>query len=183
MKGLESHGAATRLGAEPGFVHRLLASSAPNAVVLIRIAVATVFVSEGLQKFLYPAALGAGRFAKIGIPAPEVMGPVIGVLEIVCGALVLAGLLTRVASLLLIADMVVALLSTKVPILLGHGFWRFAAPSGGKPGVWAMLHEARTDLAMLLGSLFLFIVGAGFWSVDARLVPPRADDIRSGGGV
>jgi uncharacterized membrane protein YphA (DoxX/SURF4 family) len=162
-------------------VRRLLASSAPNAVVLIRIAVATVFISEGIQKLLYPAALGAGRFAKIGIPAPEVMGPFIGVLEIVCGALILAGLLTRVASLLLIGDMVVALLSTKIPILRGHGYWRFGAPSGGKPGLWPMLHQARTDLSMLLGSLFLVIVGAGLWSVDARLVPPSADESRARG--
>lgn len=182
MKKPESHRAATGRGRESGFVRRLLASSAPSAVVLIRIAVATVFVSEGIQKFLYPAALGAGRFAKIGIPAPEVMGPFIGVLEIVCGALVLAGLLTRVAALFLVADMAVALLSTKVPILVGRGFWRFAAPSGGKPGLWAMLHEARTDLSMLLGSLFLFIVGAGLWSVDARLLHPRADESRAGGG-
>jgi putative oxidoreductase len=151
--------------------------------VLIRLAVATVFVPEGIQKFLYPAALGAGRFAKIGIPAPEVMGSFIDVLEIVCGGLVLAGLLTRVAALLLIAEMAVALLSTKVPILLGHGYWRFAAPSGGKPGLWAMLHEARTDLSMLLGSQVLFIVGAGRWSVDARLVPPRAGESRTGGGA
>jgi uncharacterized membrane protein YphA (DoxX/SURF4 family) len=164
-----------------GFVPRLLASSAPGAVALIRVAIATVFVSEGIQKFLYPAALGAGRFAKIGIPAPEVMGPFIGVVEIACGALVLVGLLTRLASLLLIADMAVALLSTKVPILLGRGYWLFAAPSGGKFGVWAMLHEARTDLAMLLCSVFLFFVGAGPWSVDARLVPPRADQRRMGG--
>jgi uncharacterized membrane protein YphA (DoxX/SURF4 family) len=183
MKVPESQPAATGRGTWARALHRLLLSSAPNAVVLIRIAVATVFVSEGIQKFLYPAALGAGRFAKIGIPAPDVMGPFIGALEIVCGALVLAGLLTRVAALLLMADMAVALLSTKIPILLGHGFWRFAAPSGGKPGVWAMLHEARTDLSMLLGSLFLLVVGAGLWSVDARLVPPRADDGRAGGGA
>ena len=160
-----------------------MATEAGAAVLLVRLLAGGVFLSEGIQKFLYPAALGAGRFAKIGIPAPEVMGPFIGVLEIVCGALVLAGLLTRVAALLLIADMAVALLSTKVPILLGHGFWRFAAPSGGKPGVWAMLHEARTDLSMLLGSVFLFIVGAGLWSVDARLAPPRADESRAGGGA
>lgn len=156
-------------------VRRILDSRAPSAIVLIRIAVGIVFVSEGVQKFLYPAALGAGRFAKIGIPAPEVMGPFIGIIEIACGALVLAGLLTRLAALLLIADMAVAILSTKVPILLGHGYLRFAAPSGGKPGLWSMLHEARTDLSMLLASLFLFIVGGGRSSVDARLVASRAD--------
>jgi uncharacterized membrane protein YphA (DoxX/SURF4 family) len=81
---------------------------------------------------------------------------------------VLVGLLTRVAALLLLANMTVAILSTKLPILMGHGYWRFAAPSG-KAGLWAMLHEARTDLSMWLSCLFLVVVGAGPRSVDARL--------------
>ena len=149
-------------------VRRIFESHAPSAVWLLRLAVATVFVSEGIQKFVYPAALGAGRFAKIGIPAPEVMGPFIGLVEIVCGALVLVGLFTRIAALLLLADMTVAILSTKIPILIAHGYWRFAAPSG-KPGLWSMLHEARTDLSMWLACLFLFVVGAGGQSVDAHL--------------
>ncbi|HVV51802.1 MAG TPA: DoxX family protein [Polyangia bacterium] len=151
-------------------LHRILASRAPRAVWLIRLAVAMVFVSEGIQKFLYPAALGAGRFAKIGIPAPALMGPFIGVVEIACGALILVGLFTRLAGLLLLADMTVAILSTKIPILIGHGYWGFAAPSG-KSGLWSMLHEARTDLSMWLACLFLLIVGAGGRSVDARLAP------------
>ena len=149
-------------------LRRILETRAPNAVWLVRLAIAIVFVSEGIQKFVYPAALGAGRFAKIGIPAPEVMGPFICIVEIGCGALVLFGLFTRLAALLLLADMTVAILSTKLPILIGHGFWRFAAPSG-KTGLWSMLHEARTDLSMWLGCLFLVIVGAGGRSVDARL--------------
>jgi uncharacterized membrane protein YphA (DoxX/SURF4 family) len=148
---------------------RLAETAAPSATTLIRLAVAIVFVSEGIQKFLSPAALAAGRFAKIGIPAPEVMGPFIGFIEIACGALVLVGLLTRVAALLLLADMTVAILSTKLPILLGHGYWHFAAPSG-KTGVWAMLHEARTDFSMWLSCLFLLVVGAGPRSLDARFV-------------
>jgi uncharacterized membrane protein YphA (DoxX/SURF4 family) len=154
-------------------IRRILESNAPDAVALVRLAVAIVFVSEGIQKFLYPAALGAGRFAKIGIPAPDLMGPFIGVVELGCGALVLVGLFTRLASLLLVADMSVAILSTKLPILLGHGFWRFAAPAG-KTGLWAMLHEARTDFSMWLCCLFLLVVGAGGRSVDARLGSSRS---------
>lgn len=152
---------------------RLLDSSAPTSVVLIRLAVGFIFASEGVQKFLYPAALGAGRFAKIGIPAPEVMGPFVGVVEIVCGTLLLLGLLTRLAALPLVINMLVALLSTKLPILLGHGFWGFAAPSVARPGFWSMAHEARTDLSMLLGALFLLLVGAGAWSLDAVLSKRR----------
>jgi len=138
-----------------------------RAVLLVRLAIAFVFVTEGVQKFLYADALGAGRFAKIGIPAPEVMGPFVGGVEIVAGALVLVGLLTQLAALALAVDMIVAIVSTKVPILLGHGFWRFADPSG-RTGFWAMAHEARTDVSMLLACAFLCVVGAGSLAMDAR---------------
>lgn len=148
----------------------LLASDAPRSVLLVRVAVGVVFASEGIQKFLYPDALGAGRFAKIGIPAPAVMGPFVGAVEIACGLLVLVGLATRLAAVPLIVDMIVAIASTKVPILLGHGYWMFANPSVSKHGVWSMLHEARTDLSMLLGSIFLLLAGAGGWSADAWIV-------------
>ena len=72
--------------------------------------------SEGIQKFLYPEALGAGRFSRIGIPAPELLGPFVGIIETVCGVLVLAGLVTRLAAVTLIVDMLMAIASTKVPI-------------------------------------------------------------------
>lgn len=149
---------------------RILRSDAPAATLLVRVAVGVVFAAEGIQKFLYPDALGAGRFAKIGIPAPEVMGPFIGVLEIACGVLVLAGLLTRLAAVPLVADMIVAIASTKLPILLGHGVLGFAGPSVARHGVWSMLHEARTDLSMLLCASFLVLAGAGPRSLDAVLL-------------
>lgn len=152
-----------------GLIQRLLASDAPGAVVLIRIAVGVVFMSEGIQKFVYPDALGAGRFAKIGIPAPAVMGPFVGSIETVCGMLVLVGLLTRPAAALLVIDMLVAIASTKIPILIGHGYFLFSGPAGSNSGLWSMLHESRTDLSMLLASGFLLLVGAGASSFDARL--------------
>ena len=138
------------------FFRSLLATNAPAAVILVRLIVGGVFLSEGIQKFLYPDALGVGRFAKIGIPAPEVIARFVGVCETVCGVLFLLGLLTRFAAITMIIDMLVAISTTKVPILLNEGFWKRA-------------HEARTDWAMLLGSLFLLVVGAGVWSVDAVL--------------
>ncbi|MBI4499533.1 MAG: DoxX family protein [Gemmatimonadetes bacterium] len=134
----------------------LLSTRAPRAVILVRLLVGAVFLSEGIQKFLFPAALGVGRFAKIGIPSPEIMAPFVGVVEIVCGLLVLAGLLTSLAAIPLIIDMIVAILTTKLPML-------------ASPGFWAMAHEARTDWCMLLGSLFLLVAGGGPWSIDARL--------------
>lgn len=147
----------------------LVTSDAPAATLLIRIMVGAVFVSEGIQKFLHPAAVGAGRFAKIGIPAPEVMGPLVGVIEITCGVLVLVGLFTRLAAVPLIGVMVVAIVSTKIPILLGEGFWGFELRKLSTYGFWSMAHEARTDFAMVLGSSFLVLVGAGPRSLDHRL--------------
>lgn len=157
---------------------RLIDTNAPRAVILIRLVVGWVFLSEGIQKFLYSAENGADRFARIGIPSPEVMGPFVGVVEILCGALVMVGLLTRLAAIPLIIDMLVAILSTKIPILLGHGFWGFSLRTLPYYGFWGMFHEARTDFAMLFGSIFLLIVGGGLWSMDARLSSDRARALR-----
>jgi uncharacterized membrane protein YphA (DoxX/SURF4 family) len=150
-------------------LRKIIETDAAAAVILIRVAVGGIFLSEGIQKFLYPADLAAGRFAKIGIPAPNLMGPFVGGLEVVCGLLIIAGLVTRFAAIPLIIDMLVAITSTKIPILLGHGLGRFSLPKLASYGFWSMLHEARTDFAMLFGSIFLLIVGAGAWSIDARL--------------
>lgn len=135
---------------------RLFSTHAPGAVFLIRLLVGAVFLSEGIQKFLIPETRGVGRFTDIGIPAAEITASFVGVVEIVCGTLVLLGLATRLAAVPLIINMIVAILTTKVPILLSQGFW-------------AMAHETRTDGSMLLGSLFLLIVGAGPWSLDAGI--------------
>jgi len=152
-------------------IRRLFSTNAPASTVLVRLLVGSVFVSEGIQKFLYPAELAAGLFTKIGIPAPETMGPFVGGCEIVCGALLIIGLLTRPATIVLLIDISVAILSTKIPILLGHGFWGFSLPPKlPRCGFWSMMHEARTDFSMWLGLLFLLIVGAGRkWSLDAAI--------------
>ncbi len=147
----------------------LLSTTNDRTSILIRVLVGGVFLSEGIQKFLYPAALGAGRFARIGIPMPEFTGPFVGSIETACGLLILLGLFTRLAAIPLIFNMFVAIISTKLPVLLGHGFWGFADPAAGKYGFWAMAHEGRTDLAMLVGSVFLLVVGAGSWSLDTIL--------------
>jgi putative oxidoreductase len=150
--------------------NRLLASNAPAATAVIRFLVGWVFLSEGIQKFLFPAALGAGRFAKIGIPWPETMGPFVGIVEILGGSLLLLGLLTRLAASILLINISVAILSTKIPILLGQGYWLFKLPDMKTYGFWSMAHEARTDFSMFLGLLFLLIVGAGSWSADRKLM-------------
>jgi putative oxidoreductase len=125
-----------------------------KALLLIRILVGWVFVSEGIQKFVFPAQLGVGRFAKIGIPFPHVLAPFVGSIEIVCGSLLLVGLLTRLAAVPLLGVILVAILTTKLPMI-------------AKTGLWSMLHEARADFSMLLGLVFLLITGAGTLSLDA----------------
>ncbi len=150
-------------------MQRILKTDAPPATLLIRIMVGGIFLSEGLQKFMFPGELAAGRFAKIGIPAPELMGPFVGAVESLCGALMLLGLLTRVAAVPLLVTMCVAMISSKIPILLGSEFWGFSLRPLPRYGFWSMLHEARNDICMILGSLFLLIVGAGRCSIDHLL--------------
>lgn len=128
-----------------------------KTTILIRLMTGTVFLSEGIQKFLFADSLGAGRFAKIGLPVPEFLGSFVGSFEIVCGALILLGLLTRLASIPLIIIILVAIATTKTEILAEKGFWE-------------MLHESRTDWAMLLSSIFLLIKGGGLWSLDNRMM-------------
>jgi putative oxidoreductase len=155
---------------EHGWREIVFGTRAPGWSILIRLLVGlVVFFPEGIQKLLFPAILGAGRFANICIPYPDIMGPFVGAVEIVCGALVILGLLTRLAAIPLIVIMVVAIVSTKIPILLGHDFWIFHVPKLPRYGFWSMAHEARADFCMLLGALYLLIEGAGKWSLDALL--------------
>ena len=115
---------------------------------------------EGIQKFLFPDALGVGRFVKIGIPWPQVMAPFVGVVEIVCGSLLLIGFITQLATAPLLIDISVALYSTKIVTLAKNEFA-------------GTLHEARTDVSMLLGLIFLLLVGGGVWSLDVWLAGRR----------
>lgn len=148
------------------------------AVVLIRLFVGLIFVGEGLLKFLRPEALGSGRFLKAGIPAGNLLANLDGTFEIACGALILVGLLTRLAVIPMIVDMIGALLITKLPILWGD------APLYPKEGgFWDFFHEGRLELAMLCGSVFLLIAGAGAYSLDARMNRAGTSVRISGAGV
>ena len=103
-----------------------------KTTIIIRLIVGAVFLSEGIQKFLFPAIRGAGRFEKIGLPSPEFLGSIVGTAEILCGALILIGLLTRLASIPLIIIMLVAIATTKADVLANQGFWE-------------MMHRSRID--------------------------------------
>jgi uncharacterized membrane protein YphA (DoxX/SURF4 family) len=130
-------------------------TDADRATTVIRFLVGYVFLMEGIQKFVYAETLGAGRFERIGIPAPEFFGPFVGTAEVLCGGLILAGALTRLAAGPLLIIILVALFTTKLPTLLDRGLLTFS-------------HDARNDLSMLAGLVFLLLKGGGAWSFDHR---------------
>lgn len=136
---------------------KILTTDNSNTTILIRMIVGIVFLSEGIQKFIFPLALGPGRFEKIGIPNPEVLAYIVACFEIICGLMILPGFITRLSSIPLITIMIVAISTTKVSILVNDGFWK-------------MMHESRTDWSMLIGSIFLLIKGGGRWSIDKRIL-------------
>ena len=137
--------------------------------ILIRLMVGSVFLTEGIQKFLYPAARGAGRFERMGFPAPEFFGNFIGLFEVLAGLLILAGLWTRLGAISTFLIMTVAIIVTKIPIAFGESFGPFVLRDLSSYGFLSMTHEMRTDWAMWLGSLFLIIKGGGKWSVDRKM--------------
>ena len=126
------------------------------STLLIRLMVGAVFLSEGIQKFLFGEEVGSGRFAKIGLPSPEILGSFVGTTEIIAGTLLLLGLFTRLAAIPTLVIMLVAISVTKIDI-------------GLEQGVWEMLHASRTDWSMLIGSIFLLIRGGGMASVDLQI--------------
>ena len=127
--------------------------------LLCRLAVGLIFLSEGIQKYVSPDDVGAGRFAKIGFSNPSFWAHFTGAFEIACGILILIGLITRLAAIPLLIIMIVAFITTKYPILVDKGFL-------------AMAHEYRTDFAMTLLLIYLLIYGGGNNSVDKKLTRP-----------
>jgi putative oxidoreductase len=154
----------------------------PPATVLMRVMAGGVFLSEGILKFVYTNQ-GVGRFTKLGFPFPDFTASFVGGLEMVGGCLMIAGLLTRAAAIPFVIEMVVAILSTKVSLFLGTSPLPLP-PAPPRVGIWAVLHETRSDWAQLLTSLYLVAVGPGRWSLDARLLRrPRPVPVAAPVGV
>ena len=143
----------------------------PRSMVLLRLMVGGVFFWEGVLKFVY-VNQGVGRFTKLGIPFPVFTADFVGCLEIVGGLLLMLGLLTRVIAIPFVIEMIVAMLSTKISLYLGTSPLPLP-PAPPKIGVWAVLHEIRSDYAQIMVSLFLLINGPGKWSIDALLAKLR----------
>jgi putative oxidoreductase len=156
----------------PNLVHRALAfffepslgRSASRATLVVRAAVGGVFLVSGATKFLFENQ-GPGRFAKLGLPAAAELATFVGAVEITCGALLVLGLFARLAAVPLVIDMIVALATTKVPLLFGPGPEPVAAAP--KTGFWAFAYQSRLDVTMLLACVYLVVIGAGLWSIDA----------------
>lgn len=126
-------------------------------MILIRIIVGVVFLTEGILKFVYPGELGWGRFAHVGLPVPHVLGPLVGAVEIASGAALILNLYAGDAAILLLIVTLTAIFTTKVPILLGRHLGPFGAPRLEHYGVLSFIHEARTDLAMLFGLVAILV--------------------------
>ncbi len=133
---------------------KVLTTSAVPALIP-RLITGLVFLSEGIQKFVVPETVGAGRFEKIGFDNPGFWAAFVGSFEIACGLLLLAGFLTRIAAVPLLVIMITAFVTTKWPVLTEKGFWTFA-------------HEYRTDFAMTLLLVFLIYHGGGRRSLDLK---------------
>lgn len=134
----------------------VLATVSDRRTLLPRLIVGLIFLSEGIQKFLFPELVGTGRFEKIGFSDPAFWAYFAGTFEIICGSLILLGLLTRIAAIPLFIIMLTAFITTKWPLLMDKGFWVLA-------------HEYRTDFAMTLLLIYLFIYGSGKWSIDLKI--------------
>lgn len=135
----------------------ILETSPDKKMIFIRLIVGLIFISEGILKYKMVQWLGPGRFTEIGFNYPFFWAYFTGAVEIICGTLVLSGLLTRVASTLLLIVMIIALITTKLPII-------------GTQGIWTFLHDYTTDFALTLLLILLLIYGGGKWSADIKLL-------------
>ena len=144
----------------------------PRSILFLRLMAGGVFFWEGFLKFVY-ANQGVGRFTKLGIPFPHETATFVACLEIGGGLLLISGLTTRLIAVPFIAEMIVAILSTKIGLYLGTSPLPLP-PALPKVGMWAVLHEIRSDYAQILTTIFLLVNGPGSWSLDAVLLGKRA---------
>jgi putative oxidoreductase len=134
---------------------RILATESSGSILFIRLMVGGVFLSEGIQRFIFPADLGSGHLVDIGFPMPYFSAYFGGLTEIFCSLLILAGLYTRLAAVAVLIITVFSIVAIRFPLMVDQGLWR-------------MLHVARTDWCMLLGACYLILKGGGKWSLDRK---------------
>ena len=130
-----------------------LASLAP---LVARVIVGVIMAAHGFQKLAAGPAGFGGFLQQLGVPLPTLMAYVVVFVELVGGILLILGLFSRLAALLLTIDLVVAILLVK----LGVGL--IAPPD--QPGTGYEL-----DLALIAGFLVVLFAGPGPASVDRAL--------------
>ena len=140
-----------------------------HPLLLVRIIAGIIFLTEGILKFVYPGELGSGRFAHIGLPMPQILAPFVAGVEIAAGAALILNAYAGAAAALLLCVIVTALVTTKIPILLGHGLGPFSIPKNtAHTGLLGFVHEARTDLAMLFSLIAILIDARGIGTRPKR---------------
>ena len=139
-----------------GSMPNIFRTQKDNRAILVRLTVGLIFLTEGVQKYLFPELLGTGRFSTIGFSNPAFWAYFTATFEIICGTLIIIGFITRIASVPLIIIMITAFISTKLPILLHKGIWPWA-------------HEYRTDFSMTMLLGFILYFGGGSCSVDKKV--------------
>lgn len=127
---------------------------APQTYALMRIVFALIFLNYGLQKFGLFGGVDGG-----GASVPFLSWPfgVAGLIEVVCGSLILIGLLTKPAAFLASGEMAVA-------------YFMVHQPNGGSP----VQNMGQAAVLLCFAWLYVATKGAGIWSVDG---------MRSGGSA
>jgi uncharacterized membrane protein YphA (DoxX/SURF4 family) len=129
-------------------------------MILIRTVVGLVFLLEGVLKFVQPDTMGVGRFAAIGLPAPNLLAPLVGGVEIAGGAAILLNFFAGDAAIALLVVIFTALITTKFPIMLGRPLGPFSLEKLDNYGWLTFFHQARLDLSMIF-SLLAIAIDAG----------------------
>jgi putative oxidoreductase len=125
-----------------------------RGLMVLRVAVGIVFFMHGWQKLFMMGLPGVtGFFGMLGIPAPAVAATVVSFLELVGGAALIAGLLTRWVAIPLAIEMLVATLLVHLP----NGFF-------------AMDDGYELVFLLLAGAVTLALAGPGALAVDNRVV-------------
>ena len=145
---------------------KILDTGNDNKIIFARIITGLIFITEGVQKFMIVSVLGPSYFKEIGFGHPMFWSYFTGTFEIICGILILIGLLARLASIPLLFIMITAFFKTKLPLLFSDGFLTFA-------------HEYRIDFALMLLLIMIFTYGAGKWSADSKILKLKSPSIKS----
>jgi len=139
---------------------QILNTDSDKKIIFLRLIVGLIFISEGIQKYLYLEVVGPAFFNEIGFKNAFFWAYFTGAFEILCGILILFGLLTRLASIPLLIIMIAAFITTKLPLLTNKGFWTFA-------------HEYSIDFSLTMLLFLLIIYGGGKWSLDLKILRPE----------